>query len=147
MSDLTRIARALFYDVLHDSKNLSYVEQISGFKKSKAPVNLFEVMKRLDWDDLVPLTIRTGDPEVAQFILDTWVTPIPTETGGYVFMACDGFDCYYPPEQRRDALIKRFIKDRKLTAPAGMKLESDRCVDLINKMNDPYLNGQPHDRA
>lgn len=126
------IDRKLFYKVLQNSKNLSYVEEIKGFTKSKSPINLSEVMKRLDLFDIISLMEATGNLDVVKFIKDTWIS-----NSNDLDVSWEGFDCYYPFYMRRDYLIKQFIKTRgnENIKFYGLKLEDDRTEKLLLLVN------------
>jgi hypothetical protein len=124
------IPRKNFYAAMSSSVNLAYIEEISGFKKSKADVNLFEVMSRMDVFDIIKVAWEHGDKDLAQFVNDAYLTP---SKGGFV--SWEGFDCYRPKEERRDYVIKQYIKTR--TRPAFMselKLEEDRTESLMDQI-------------
>lgn len=131
------LPRADFLKVMDGSANLPYIMEISGFAKSKADVNINEVMKRIDLFDIINFMTESGDNDVVEFIRDTWITPVSTETGGG-YVSWEGFDCYLPYDEQRDYLIKQFIKTRSREGlkVGGRKLESDRTSSLINQIDD-----------
>ena len=125
------IERCIFYETMRKtgSPNLPYVEEISGFSKSKAPVNLFEVLRRLDAFDIYHLMVAVEDRDMASFVRSMWLVPTKTHIA-----VVDGMDCWLPPEVRRDALIKLYNKTRDTAAVDAVIASVDVGQYFLNQV-------------
>lgn len=108
------ISRTIFYDTMRktNSPNLAYVEEIKGFSKSKSEtINLLEILKRLDSFDIMYLMFSSGDQDMANFVKKMWISHEPDSP---VAAGLEGFDCWLPPQVRRDCLIKLYYRTRDI---------------------------------
>ena len=131
---MVTLARDKFYEIMKDSPNLSYVEEISGFKKSKADVNLLEIMKRLDVFEICYFLIAAGRIKEAKIIKEMYIA----DAGNGLSMSWEGFDCYLPYDQKRDYVIKQILKGNIPDHPYGPDFISDK--DRISQGLTEQLN-------
>lgn len=127
------IPRQLFYDILTkiNSPNLSYVEEINGFKKSKNDVNLHEVMKRLDIFDIIALLDAMNEIDKAKILFNIFCD--------YAGCLWDGFDCYLEYNFKRDYIIKKVLKDEDVSYVSEMygtiEDRTNISINMVNKIN------------
>lgn len=99
------IDRDTFFKIMKKSPNLDYVMEIEGFAKSKAPVSLFEIMKRLDVLDITCFLFAAGKDAEALTVAEFYIADL-----GDMYCCWDGFDCYMPFDKKRDYVIKQILK-------------------------------------